>query len=132
MLQMVDGHDVTSIEPNYLRRHMGLVTQEPVLFDCSLRDNIAYGSPEPLEMADIVEAARTANIHDFITSLPQVLCIVQKYNTWLLFLLFLREVVSGEWRNLHIEELHNLYCSAVSRTAIRQGHEACMGHEKWI
>jgi ABC-type multidrug transport system fused ATPase/permease subunit len=68
---MVDGHDVSSIEPDYLRRHMGLVTQEPVLFDCSLRDNIAYGSPEPLEMADIVKAASSANIHDFITSLPQ-------------------------------------------------------------
>jgi ABC-type multidrug transport system fused ATPase/permease subunit len=73
MLQMVDGHDISSIEPNYLRRHMGLVTQEPVLFDSSLRDNIAYGSQEPLEMADIVKAARSANIHDFITSLPQVL-----------------------------------------------------------
>jgi ABC-type multidrug transport system fused ATPase/permease subunit len=73
MLQMVDGHDVSSIDPNYLRRHMGLVTQEPVLFDCSLRDNIAYGSPEPLEMDDIMKAARTANIHNFIASLPQVL-----------------------------------------------------------
>lgn len=78
MLQMVDGHDVSSIEPDYLRRHMGLVTQEPVLFDCSLRDNIAYGSPEPLEMADIVKAASSANIHDFITSLPQVLYILWK------------------------------------------------------
>lgn len=68
---MVDGHDVSNIDPNYLRRHMGLVTQEPVLFDCSLRDNIAYGSPEHLEMDDIVKAARTANIHNFITSLPQ-------------------------------------------------------------
>jgi len=73
MLQMVDGQDVNSIEPNYLRSHMGLVTQEPVLFDCSLRDNIAYGSPHPLEMADIIKAAQAANIHDFITSLPQVL-----------------------------------------------------------
>jgi ABC-type multidrug transport system fused ATPase/permease subunit len=73
MLQLVDGQDISSIEPNYLRSHMGLVTQEPVLFDCSLRDNIAYGSTQSVEMADIVKAAQAANIHDFITSLPQVL-----------------------------------------------------------
>ena len=84
MLQMVDGYDVSSIDPDYLRRHMGLVTQEPVLFDCSLRDNIAYGSPEPLEMADVVKAACSANIHNFITSLPQVLYIVlKKHLKWL-------------------------------------------------
>lgn len=73
MLQMVDGQDVSSMDPNYLRSHIGLVTQEPVLFDCSLRDNIAYGSTQPLEMIDIVKAAQAANIHDFITSLPQVI-----------------------------------------------------------
>jgi len=78
LLQMVDGHDVSSIEQSYLRRHMGLVTQEPVLFDCSLRDNIAYGSQEPLEMADVVKAACSASIHNFITSLPQVLYILWK------------------------------------------------------
>ena len=78
MLQVIDGHDVSSIEPSYLRRHMGLVTQEPVLFDCSFRDNIAYGSPEPLEMADVVKASCSANIHNFITSLPQVLYILWK------------------------------------------------------
>jgi len=78
LLQTVDGHDVSSIEPNYLRRHMGLVIQEPILFDCSLQDNIAYGSPEPLEMADVVKVACSANIHNFITSLPQVLYILWK------------------------------------------------------
>jgi ABC-type multidrug transport system fused ATPase/permease subunit len=84
MLQMVDGCDVSSIDPNYLRRHMGLVTQEPVLFDCSLRDNIAFRSPEPLEMADVVKAACSASIHDFITSLPQVLYILlKKHLEWL-------------------------------------------------
>ncbi|XP_069683361.1 ATP-dependent translocase ABCB1-like isoform X3 [Periplaneta americana] len=67
----VDGHDLCSIEANHLRRHIGVVTQEPILFDCSLRENIAYGSEEPVGMNDIVEAARKADIHEFISSLPQ-------------------------------------------------------------
>lgn len=53
---------------------MGLVTQEPVLFDCSIKENIAYGAPDPSKVKhnDIIEAAKTANIHEFISNLPQV------------------------------------------------------------
>ena len=72
LFQMVDGNDIRNISFSHLRRHIGLVTQEPILFDCSLRDNIAYGAQEDISMQDIIKAARAANIHDFITSLPQV------------------------------------------------------------
>ncbi|RKP38236.1 P-loop containing nucleoside triphosphate hydrolase protein, partial [Dimargaris cristalligena] len=52
-----------------LRSHMALVGQEPVLFDLSIRDNIRYGRPQATD-AEIEQAARSANIHEFIESLP--------------------------------------------------------------
>ena len=57
----------------WLRRQIGIVSQEPVLFDCSIRDNIAYGDNfRQVTMDEIIEAARKANIHNFIETLPQV------------------------------------------------------------
>lgn len=56
-----------------LRSQMGIVSQEPVLFDRTIADNIAYGdTSREVEMQEIIEAAKNANIHNFITSLPQV------------------------------------------------------------
>ncbi|CAA9997157.1 unnamed protein product, partial [Nesidiocoris tenuis] len=58
---------------SWLRSQIGLVTQEPILFDRSIRENIAYGSPVPEFVTDdqIFSAAKTANIHEFIVNLPQ-------------------------------------------------------------
>ncbi|XP_063233028.1 ATP-dependent translocase ABCB1-like isoform X2 [Bacillus rossius redtenbacheri] len=68
----VDDHDIRTLNLPHLRNHIGLVTQEPVLFDCSIRDNIAYGATDPnVKFADIMAAAREANIHDFIVNLPE-------------------------------------------------------------
>ncbi|CAF4373695.1 unnamed protein product, partial [Rotaria magnacalcarata] len=51
---------------------MGLVQQEPVLFNLSIRDNIAYGNnSREITQSDIETAARKANIHELIISLPQ-------------------------------------------------------------
>jgi len=56
-----------------LRSQLGIVSQEPVLFDRTIADNIAYGdTSRDVEMQEIIEAAKNANIHNFITSLPQV------------------------------------------------------------
>ena len=56
-----------------MRAQMGLVSQEPMLFDCSIKDNIAYGdNSREVPMADIIEAAKGANIHSFIELLPEV------------------------------------------------------------
>lgn len=84
-MQLIDGYDVRSLNVAHLRKSIGIVTQEPVLFDCTIRENIAYGYtsdfhgrvPEDL----ILEAAKSANIHNFITGLPQVnpLNSVHKY-----------------------------------------------------
>jgi ABC-type multidrug transport system fused ATPase/permease subunit len=53
---------------------VGFVSQEPVLFDMSIKENIAYGdnSRDDIPMEEIIEAAKNANIHHFIQSLPEV------------------------------------------------------------
>lgn len=53
-----------------LRNNMALVGQEPVLFKGTLAENIAWGSDEAVTHEQVVEAAKMANIHDFIDSLP--------------------------------------------------------------
>ena len=56
-----------------LRAQMGIVSQEPVLFDRTIAENIAYGdNSREVPMEEIVAAAEKANIHDFISSLPLV------------------------------------------------------------
>ena len=58
---------------SWLRQQLGLVSQEPLLFDQSIADNIAYGdNTREVHMDEIIDAAKQANIHSFIASLPQV------------------------------------------------------------
>jgi subfamily B ATP-binding cassette protein MsbA len=66
----IDGQDVRAVTLESLRRAIGLVSQEIVLFDDTIRMNIAYGRPEASE-AEIVDAARAAGAHEFISGLPQ-------------------------------------------------------------
>ncbi|XP_063394419.1 multidrug resistance protein homolog 49-like [Cydia fagiglandana] len=69
----LDGRDIRrSLTLPRLRRQLGVVQQEPVLFDRTLAENIAYGdnSRQPA-MDEVVAAAKQANIHNFIISLPQ-------------------------------------------------------------
>lgn len=67
---LVDGHDVRDIQLNSLRRHIGIVLQEPFLFSQTVRENIAYGRTDA-EMDDIVAAAKVARAHDFILELEK-------------------------------------------------------------
>ena len=53
----------------WLRNELGLVSQEPTLFNTTISENIRYGSPQASQK-DIEEAARLANAHDFIMSFP--------------------------------------------------------------
>ncbi len=65
----------------YARRHIGLVQQEPILFGYSIRENIQYGDNfRNVTMDEVIEAAKMANIHSFITELPQVGLIVNSDN----------------------------------------------------
>jgi ABC transporter fused permease/ATP-binding protein len=65
-----DGHDVRTLDPRWLRRQIGAVAQEPVLFSTSIAENIRYGRPDATP-AEIEEAARAANAHGFISKLPE-------------------------------------------------------------
>ncbi|MDY2777143.1 MAG: ABC transporter ATP-binding protein [Collinsella sp.] len=67
---MIDGQDVRDVTQESLRRQIGLVQQDVYLFDGTIRENIAYGDPTASDDM-IEEAARRANIHDFIASLPE-------------------------------------------------------------
>lgn len=67
---LVDGHDVRDVTLKSLRRHIGIVLQEPFLFSATIAENIAYGRPDA-SMEEIVAAAQAANAHDFIVSFPK-------------------------------------------------------------
>ncbi len=66
----IDGQDVSRVTQESLRRAIGLVQQDVYLFDGTIRENIAYGRPDATD-AEIEEAARRANIHEFIESLDE-------------------------------------------------------------
>lgn len=65
----IDGKDVRSLTLNSLRNQIGLVQQDVYLFCGTVRENIAYGKPDAT-MDEIIDAAKKANIHDFIEELP--------------------------------------------------------------
>lgn len=71
----IDGNDVRKLTLESLRSQIGLVSQDVYLFGGSIKDNIAYGKPDAM-MDEIVDAAKKANIHDFIMELPD------KYDTF--------------------------------------------------
>jgi subfamily B ATP-binding cassette protein MsbA len=66
---LVDGQDVRDLTVASLRRQIGIVTQDTILFNDTLRNNIAYGQPD-VSQEQVVAAARAALAHDFITALP--------------------------------------------------------------
>ena len=66
----LDGTPISQITAKSLRQNVGIVQQDVFLFTGTFRENIAYGNPDARE-EDIVEAAKKANIHEFITSLPE-------------------------------------------------------------
>ena len=71
----IDGNDVRKLTLESLRSQIGMVSQDVYLFGGSIKDNIAYGKPDAT-MDEIVDAAKKANIHDFIMELPD------KYDTF--------------------------------------------------
>ncbi|KAM2541701.1 hypothetical protein TB2_021235 [Malus domestica] len=67
----LDGIEIQKLQLKWLRQQMGLVSQEPVLFNETIRDNIAYGKEGDATEAEIIAAAELANAHKFISSLQQ-------------------------------------------------------------
>ena len=66
----IDGQDISHITKRSLRNHLAYVSQQPYLFEGTIRDNIRYGRPEATD-ADVEEAAKLAHAHDFILAQPQ-------------------------------------------------------------
>jgi ATP-binding cassette, subfamily B, bacterial MsbA len=66
----IDGHDIRNVTLDSLRAQIGIVTQETILFNDTVRNNIAYGQPQMGEEA-VVMAAKAALAHDFIQRMPE-------------------------------------------------------------
>ncbi|KAH8723383.1 P-loop containing nucleoside triphosphate hydrolase protein [Phaeosphaeriaceae sp. PMI808] len=75
----LDGRDITTLNLRWLRQHMAIVSQEPVLFSVTIYESIAHGlvnteyanASDEKKMEMIEKAARIANAHDFITEMPE-------------------------------------------------------------
>jgi ATP-binding cassette subfamily B (MDR/TAP) protein 10 len=73
----IGGHDIRQMSPTWLRNQIGVVPQEPTLFSLTIKDNIAYGAPNPdqVTLEQVYEAADQANAFSFIEQFPD------KFNT---------------------------------------------------
>lgn len=68
----LQGTNIESLNLPYVRSKLGIVSQEPVLFDRSIAENIQYGDNErAVTMEEVIAAARKANIHEFVSALPE-------------------------------------------------------------
>jgi ATP-binding cassette subfamily B (MDR/TAP) protein 1 len=79
-LQSINEKAISSVQLDRLRAQFGIVSQEPVLFDRTIAENIAYGdNSRQVPMEEIIDAAKKSNIHSFISSLP----LVSQFICWL-------------------------------------------------
>nr|AEE61847.1 unknown [Dendroctonus ponderosae] len=69
----LDGHNIQDLDPSWVRRHIGTVSQEPILFSSSIRDNILYGAdnPETITQDELIQVSKEANVHEFVQQLPE-------------------------------------------------------------
>ncbi|KAI7865225.1 P-loop containing nucleoside triphosphate hydrolase protein [Mucor mucedo] len=66
----LDGHNIKDLDVKWLREQIGIVSQEPVLFNMSIRQNILMGTHTEVTDAEVIAACKEANCHTFITQLP--------------------------------------------------------------
>lgn len=78
----MEGIPIREINTTWLRSFIGVVGQEPVLFAATIAENIRYGNPHAT-MEGIINAAKTANCHDFIQKLPNVHTCQMKTKTFI-------------------------------------------------
>jgi len=68
----LEGHDIKQLNVPFVRSKIGIVSQEPILFNRSIAENIKYGDNErEVSMEEVIAAAKKANIHSFVSSLPE-------------------------------------------------------------
>ena len=98
---LIDAKPVNQYNLTWLRQHIGVVSQEPVLFHTTIRENILFGLDSATDQ-QVYEAAKMANAHDFIMALPQV------SQTSLCFLIMSRDACRSMRRKLVNVEVHFL------------------------
>lgn len=76
---MLDGRDIKTLNLRDYRSRMALVSQEPVLYSGTIRDNIVSGAPEDVGEESVVQACKDANIYDFIVSHPSQLIYITRF-----------------------------------------------------
>jgi subfamily B ATP-binding cassette protein MsbA len=104
---LVDGHDVRDVTLASLRAQVGIVTQETVLFNDTVRNNIAYGQPQ-VPQKEVEAAARAALAHDFIVALPAGYARALLKNAPVLILDEATSALDSESEALVQSALHNL------------------------
>ncbi|CAF0982646.1 unnamed protein product [Adineta steineri] len=67
---LIDGHDIKTLNVQWLRSHIGIVSQEPILFDGSIEENIRLGKLDATD-DEVIAAAKLANAHNFIMDFPE-------------------------------------------------------------
>ena len=89
---LFDGHDVLDLDPTWLRRHVAMVRQEPVMFGMTIRENIAYAcaaAGRDVSNAEVIAAAKRAHAHEFISQFPEGCKFVRACMATLVFLSFI-------------------------------------------
>jgi ABC-type multidrug transport system fused ATPase/permease subunit len=66
---LINGHDIANVNPTFLRQQIGVVSQDPFLFDGTIADNIRYGKADATD-EEVLEAARAAHVTNFTDELP--------------------------------------------------------------
>lgn len=72
----IDGRNIKNINIHHLRNMIGIVSQEPILFNTTIEDNIGIGI-DSISKERIIAASRNANAENFISSLPEVCRMIQ-------------------------------------------------------
>ncbi|XP_066257556.1 ATP-binding cassette sub-family B member 10, mitochondrial [Euwallacea similis] len=69
----LDGENIKNLDPSWVRKHIGTVSQEPILFSSSIKDNILYGAenPEKVTEEQLMQVAKQANVLEFVQKLPE-------------------------------------------------------------
>lgn len=90
----IDGHNIEDLDLKWLRKHIGFVQQEPVLFGLSCRENLLYGVEREVSQEELEKACRDANAYDFISSWPNGFdTLVGEVRAWMEILCCLRRCI---------------------------------------